>query len=107
MGAFNHIIVQALSLRPLTAEAEFDLRPFRVGFVVHKMALAQCFLPVLQFSAISVIAQVLDTHLHLHRAVTRTRKGRSQVSLQKAVDRTGQYFLKGGVAVTGLLNRFC
>jgi hypothetical protein len=82
MGAFNHVIVQARSLRPLTAEAEFDLRPFRVGFVVHKMAVAQC-LPVLQFSAISVIAQMLDTHLHLHRAVTRTTK---------AVDRTGQYF---------------
>jgi hypothetical protein len=40
---------QALSRRPLAAEAGFNSRPIHVRFVVHNVVLRQIFLPVLWF----------------------------------------------------------
>lgn len=48
MGRINAII-QAVSHRPLTAEARRGLRPVRLRFVLGKVVLAQVFLRVLWF----------------------------------------------------------
>jgi len=48
-----------------------------VRFVVVKVALGLVFLLVLRFSFVSIIPQLLHTHLHLHVAVTRRINERS------------------------------
>jgi hypothetical protein len=40
--------------------------------VVDEVALGQILLPVLQFSPVTIIPQMLYTHLHLHVALTRS-----------------------------------
>jgi hypothetical protein len=42
-------MAQAVSRRPFTAEACYRVRSIHLGFVVHKVALGQVFLRVLQF----------------------------------------------------------
>ena len=55
MGCVNvdrirgHAIIQAVTHRPLTAEARRGLRPVLLRFIVDKVALAQVFLRVLWF----------------------------------------------------------
>jgi hypothetical protein len=53
----------------------FDPRSVHMGFVVDKVALGLVFLPVLQFSPVSIIPPMLHTHLHLHIALIRRRNG--------------------------------
>jgi hypothetical protein len=50
---------QAVSRRPLTAEARVRSRVVHVGFMVDKVALGQVFLRVLRFSPVNFIPLVL------------------------------------------------
>jgi hypothetical protein len=52
-------MAQAVSRRPLTAEARFDFGSVHVGFVVDKVALGQVFPRVLRCSPVSLIPPVL------------------------------------------------
>jgi hypothetical protein len=52
-------MAQAVSHRPLTAEARFDPGSVHVGFVVDKVALGQVFPRVLWFSPVNFISPVL------------------------------------------------
>jgi hypothetical protein len=52
-------MAQAVSRRPLTAEARFDPGSVHVGFMVDKVALGQVFLWVLRFSSVNFIPPVL------------------------------------------------
>jgi hypothetical protein len=52
-------MVQAVSRRPLTAEARFDTGSVHVKFLVEKVALGQVFLRVLPFSPVNLIPPVL------------------------------------------------
>jgi hypothetical protein len=65
----------------------FDPRPVCVRFVVDNEALGQVFLPVLQFSPVSIIPSMLHIHLHLHVALTRRTNGRSLGTFQKIMIR--------------------
>jgi hypothetical protein len=51
-------MAQAVSRRPLTTEARFDVGSVHLGFVVDKVALGQGFSRVLRFSAVSFISPV-------------------------------------------------
>jgi branched-subunit amino acid transport protein len=53
-------MAQAVSRRPLTAEAGFAPRSIYVGFVVDKMVLGQVFLRVLRFSPVTIIPPSLS-----------------------------------------------
>jgi hypothetical protein len=53
-----------------TLSLKFHENPSSKRFVVHKVALGQVFLRVLPFRPVIVIPQLLDTHLHLHAALT-------------------------------------
>jgi hypothetical protein len=55
---------------------EFDPGSVYVGFVVDKVALGQVFLPVLQFSHVSMIPPMLHTHLHINTTLIRRTSGR-------------------------------
>jgi hypothetical protein len=48
---------------------------------VDKVAVDEIFLLVLRFSLVSIIPPMLDTHLHLHVALTRRTNRRSPVNL--------------------------
>ena len=52
-------MAQAVSRRPLTAEARVRSRSDHVGFVVEKVALGQVLLRVLRFSTVTFITPVL------------------------------------------------
>jgi hypothetical protein len=47
-----------------------------VGLTVDKVALGQVSLPVLQFSAATIIPPVLHTHIYLHVALTGEKKNK-------------------------------
>jgi hypothetical protein len=44
-------------------QAQVDLRPIRVGFLVYPVAIGQVFLQVLQFYSVSMISPVPLTHI--------------------------------------------
>ena len=52
-------------------ELVFDPRSVDVGFVVDNVALGQVSLQVLQFSPVSIVSPMFDTHLHLQVSLTR------------------------------------
>lgn len=53
----------------------FDPGPVYVRYVMDKGARGQVFLRALQFSPVTVIPQMLHSHLHLHTALTRMANG--------------------------------
>jgi hypothetical protein len=75
----------------------FDSGPVHLRFVVDKAALREIFLPVLQFSSVSIILPLLHTHLHLHVAVTRRTNGHNLGTFQNAT-----LFRKSGVKILSL-----
>ena len=66
------------------------------------MALGQVFLPVFQFSPVSIIPSMLHTHLHLHVALTRRANERSLGTFQK----NGISEMGGGALDRKLLSLF-
>ena len=61
----------------------FDPGPVYVRYVMDKGARGQVFLRALQFSPVTVIPQMLHSHLHLHTALTRMANGWSLGTLKK------------------------
>jgi hypothetical protein len=57
---YGRAMVQVVSRRPLTAEAQVRAWSIHVGFVVDKMALGQVFLRVLRFSPVNIIPPSLS-----------------------------------------------
>jgi hypothetical protein len=67
-------MTQAVSHRPLTAEARFDTGLVHLEFVVDKVALGQVFSPVFRFSPVNFIPPLLHYSIkkktnHLHHRV--------------------------------------
>ena len=53
----------------------FDPRSIYVRFVVDKVALRHVFFPVLLFSPVSIIPQMIHNHIHLHVSLPEGLKG--------------------------------
>ena len=68
-------MAQAVSPRPLTADAWVHLRSVHVRFVVDNVAKWQVFLRGFRFSLVNIIPPVLHTRLHLSVTVTRVQTG--------------------------------
>jgi hypothetical protein len=68
----------------ITWSSEWGCGPFRVGFVVEKVALGQVFLQYFLFPLPVPFRPMLHARLHLHVALTRRTNGRSLGTFHKA-----------------------
>jgi len=75
---------QAVSLRPLTADARFRCKSVHFKCAVDWVALGHIFLRVLGFSPVCIVLPMLHTRLHLYVAVTKKENGRNLGTFQDA-----------------------
>ena len=76
---------QAVSRRPLSAEALLRSLSVNVILLVHNVALGQVLPPALRFSLKSVIPPMILTYRHLSVALTKRTNGRSLGTFQNAI----------------------
>ena len=62
-----------------TLSLKFHENPSNKIFIVHKVATGQVFLRVLPSRPVIIIPKLLDTHLHLHVALTNRVKALSKI----------------------------
>lgn len=85
MCCLNKLLLQRLVVGLSPRMPVFDPRSVHVGFVVYKVALRKVIFSLLRFSPLSTILPLVNTHFHLHLALTNRSKGQNLGTFQEPV----------------------